>query len=514
MGCRWLIMKDKYTGDVGDFGKYGMINELCNQSKIRNSNIRLGINWYYTTNDEYKDLFSWNDVPGNSNELRKFLNRYDIELEEKAKFEKIDNGTTINVSTKNNSISLRLNNEKTKVNLTIDYDKTHEFIARMTNGSLKISEKNRDGGFIEYLDNTYKYSKEFRRCFPKLYDKLQTIVKNGRRTINEIEKSEIFPVNTIFYSNPLPLENIRDERGRWFTKSLEELQNVDIIFLDPDNGIQINRNKSPLKSIKYAFTDEIKEYYDMGKSLIIYTEIDRRDIEHNKKISGIRDYINPDGILVLRFKQKHFRDYIFLIQKKHQDLINETIKVLVTKHDFLFRYYDLKLQQAFQKVFGFSIPIPITKKDLQPIEGKPFLLGSPISLQKQFLLQGYIDEFLEFCPAGYFLIGFWGHGLMSDGFYYSRVDSWSKIFFRLPYTGAYYYTKDVKEMARCVREFLIQFIEFEKLISKKAKTLIAVESMGDGYYKIVMLNGKTYEIDRSLFDKCNLLKELSDLCEI
>ena len=171
-----------------------------------------------------------------------------------------------------------------------------------------------------------------------------------------------------------------------------------------------------------------------------------------------------------------------------------------------------KLQQAFQKCFGFPIPYP--EQQLQAIEGRPLLFGSPIALEKQFLIQGHIDEFLESCPEGYFLIGFWGHDLMSHGFYYSRVDSWSKIFFRLPYAGAYYDTKDVKEMARCVREFLIQFAEFEKQISKRAKTLIAVESMWDGYYKVVMLNGKIYEIERSLFKSCNLLKELSYLCEI
>lgn len=417
-------MKDKYTGDVGDFGKYGMLNELCKQS---NFSIRLGVNWYYTTNDE----------------------------------------------------------------------------------------KNRDGGHIEYLDTNNKNSKEFRNCLPDLYDNLQTIVENGRRKINEIEKSRILPDNTIFYSNPLPLKNIHDKRELWFKKSLKELENADIIFLDPDTGILVDSTKQKqINFIKYAFTNEIKEYYEKGKSLIIYNHRDHsKKSEYDKKIFGIRDYINPNGILVLRFKKRSVRDYIFLVQKKHQDLITETIKVLVSKpYDFLFRYYDLKLQQAFQKVFGF--PIPFSIQDLQPIEGKTFLLGSPIALKKQFLLQGCINEFLESCPEGYFLLGFWGHGLMSDGFYYSRVDSWSKIFFRLPYTGAYYTIEEGKEMVRCVREFLTQFVEFENKISTRAKSLIAVESMGEGYYKVVMLNGKTYEIKMSLFADCNLLTRLSDLCEI
>ncbi len=43
-------MKDKYVGDIGDFCKYGLLNAL-----FARSNLRLGINWYYTPNDESPD---------------------------------------------------------------------------------------------------------------------------------------------------------------------------------------------------------------------------------------------------------------------------------------------------------------------------------------------------------------------------------------------------------------------------------------------------------------------------
>lgn len=39
-------MQDKYVGDVGDFGKYGLLNEIVKQS---NGSVRLSINWYYNT---------------------------------------------------------------------------------------------------------------------------------------------------------------------------------------------------------------------------------------------------------------------------------------------------------------------------------------------------------------------------------------------------------------------------------------------------------------------------------
>ena len=42
-------MQDKYTGDVGDFGKYGLLKTIVAESK---GNIRLGVNWYYVTREE------------------------------------------------------------------------------------------------------------------------------------------------------------------------------------------------------------------------------------------------------------------------------------------------------------------------------------------------------------------------------------------------------------------------------------------------------------------------------
>ncbi|MCX6827074.1 MAG: hypothetical protein NTV06_07410, partial [candidate division Zixibacteria bacterium] len=42
-------MQDKYVGDVGDFGKYGLLNEIAKQS---GGEIILGINWYYATREE------------------------------------------------------------------------------------------------------------------------------------------------------------------------------------------------------------------------------------------------------------------------------------------------------------------------------------------------------------------------------------------------------------------------------------------------------------------------------
>ena len=87
-----------------------------------------------------KYLFNWNEIPGNDNDrLIDFLRKnYGINWVRIAKIEKMDDGKIIRVSVEKNSLSLRLNIEKTKVNLEIDDGRANEFIAKMESGKLNI----------------------------------------------------------------------------------------------------------------------------------------------------------------------------------------------------------------------------------------------------------------------------------------------------------------------------------------------------------------------------------------
>ena len=141
------------------------------------------------------------------------------------------------------------------------------YVTRQENG-------NGDGNHIDYLSKTNKGWAQYRECFPLLYDKLKSIVSHGRK-ISEIENRGVLPDQTIFYSKPIPYfsatssKRIKD-REKWFEESLSRLSEADIIFLDPDNGIQLDTSsKGTPNAVKYAFTDEIERYFKLGKSLII-----------------------------------------------------------------------------------------------------------------------------------------------------------------------------------------------------------------------------------------------------
>jgi len=90
-------------------------------------------------------LFSWDNIPGNENgRLIEFISqKFGIDWVKTAKIEKIDDGNTIRVTNEENYLSLRLNDERTKINFESYGGRTAEFIARTENGNLNI-----------YLDTT------------------------------------------------------------------------------------------------------------------------------------------------------------------------------------------------------------------------------------------------------------------------------------------------------------------------------------------------------------------------
>ncbi len=165
------FLKQNYSIDWVKIAKIEKINgdktiKLSTEKKVlslklndENTKVSLEINDGRT--DEFivkkkeKYLFSWDKIPGNDNgKLLEFLGKkYGIYWVKTVTIDKIDDVRTINVSTEKNSLSLRLNNEKTKVNVKIDDGRTFELNAKTENSKLNIYEE-------ENNLNIYKKDKE------------------------------------------------------------------------------------------------------------------------------------------------------------------------------------------------------------------------------------------------------------------------------------------------------------------------------------------------------------------
>lgn len=141
-------------------------------------------------------LFSWNEIPGDdSDRLINFLKEnYGFDWITKEKTEKLKDGKTIILSNEQKSISLKLNTERTEVNLKIDDGKKckviTKFIAKTVNGKLNIYISFRDiiykifqdlskyvhyGGIINPADLKLTLSEYNKEHFEKWFEKLNQI---------------------------------------------------------------------------------------------------------------------------------------------------------------------------------------------------------------------------------------------------------------------------------------------------------------------------------------------------
>jgi len=99
-----------------------------------------------------------------------------------------------------------------------------------------------------------------------------------------LETSDIL-TNRRFYSEIIE-DNI-ELREAYFNRFLEFAKGVDLIFFDPDNGLEV---KSILRgkrsSSKYLYWSEVKDSYQAGHSILIYQHFPRMQRE-----SFIRNFV-------------------------------------------------------------------------------------------------------------------------------------------------------------------------------------------------------------------------------
>ena len=101
---------------------------------------------------------------------------------------------------------------------------------------------------------------------------------------------------------------------------MQQLQNCDIVFVDPDNGLIVPSADGTPKSNKFVLPFELAEYYRAGASVIYYQHKARRPDEfyttQNKML--IESGAFPQAAsLGLKFRTTSQRYFFCLIHKEH-----------------------------------------------------------------------------------------------------------------------------------------------------------------------------------------------------
>lgn len=137
------------------------------------------------------------------------------------------------------------------------------------------------------------------------------------------------------------------------------------------------------------------------------------------------------------------------------------------------------------------IPQPISATRGPTFTG--ILFGSERAMSCQYLINEDIEPFIQEAPEGYLLVGFWGYGMQSEAFYYSRVDRRARVLFRLPFGNVY----TSRDEAVDVRAFLENWSAFEEAVAGDLGRLLAVDAMDTRRYEIQYSDGVTRQWPRA-----------------
>lgn len=142
-----------------------------------------------------------------------------------------------------------------------------------------------DGKFREYLDN-----EKFRNAEPRIFDALKKMSSSiDGRNIGAFKTESILSNRTDYYEAELSYRGIsfgdrRRIRDEWRKAAVEISKKADLVFLDPDNGLEV-KSRGPLSKMgaKYATVEEVQAFLGNDKSVVLY--------QHRNRLGNIKDQV-------------------------------------------------------------------------------------------------------------------------------------------------------------------------------------------------------------------------------
>jgi hypothetical protein len=153
---------------------------------------------------------------------------------------------------------------------------------------------NGDGRHVSYLKKN-----EWRHLDPEVFDSLARIVESGERSVAALEKFGLLRHGQ-FVSELLPLPKAYAERAiaraEWLDRTVEKIRDCNLVFLDPDNGLEPERFRPASgKAIKSASFADLGRFRRPGRTLIVYHHHTRRKGGHAAEIRYNADRLRMHG---------------------------------------------------------------------------------------------------------------------------------------------------------------------------------------------------------------------------
>ena len=195
-----------------------------------------------------------------------------------------------------------------------------------------------DGKHTTYLRPNKEL--EYRPCDEPLYDALREIVSRNDRRVQAVEQSGLLGNGTQFFSDyiPGPATASSDQakvrpRRLWAEQARLAAQNCDLVFLDPDNGLEVqSKPKTEMEATKYVYFDEAEALFGRSRSLVIYQHLDRSGKaaeQFRRRRNELQQRLQPADIFALRFRRGTSRFFFIVATEEHAPLLRERTDALL-----------------------------------------------------------------------------------------------------------------------------------------------------------------------------------------
>ena len=251
---------------------------------------------------------------------------------------------------------------------------------------------NTDGQFISYLNQPQNFS----GYDPELFDFLkETVIVKNCRNVKTLESSKLMP-NSLYYDKQLvfpPAPAVTEQRRnhntkirqQWFDAGLSQLKDCDVIFLDPDTGLEVDSCKPHCKKgPKYVSREELRQVLqnNLNQTAVLYQHIARikgqnaaQQIE--SKIQFIKE-LGAEIVYAVTFSNFSKRVYFIIPSHKHYDVLTERVRSFRPANfrnrnlpgRSAMRYNKLLPIQDLEKKGGFSFTL---SGGMCPLEDKIYL---------------------------------------------------------------------------------------------------------------------------------------------
>jgi hypothetical protein len=187
---------------------------------------------------------------------------------------------------------------------------------------LTAGDSRTDGNFLGYLAKPVQY----RHRDPELFDWLKQVieVEKDRRTAR-IENSTLLGP-AVFQSSILTDRHV--ERSKYFSDCRSRFSGCDLVFFDPDNGLEIgSRPRGRRHSCKHLFWDEVCETFLADSSVLIYQHFIReKRADYTARIVG-EVSSRTGATAVFSFSTPHVL-FVLAAQGRHVDSFRKGLPVI------------------------------------------------------------------------------------------------------------------------------------------------------------------------------------------